>query len=87
MEDKPGKTSLSGVLGIEVRVRDAISQLVLKGLDDAALEGVQLLLDLRAARAMSPGSPQRAGIVTLLIGFHTRAMLAMVEHDSKALQR
>lgn len=86
MEDRPGKSSLSGVRGIEVRVRDAISQLVLKGLDDVALEGMNLLMDLRAAREMSPGNPKRAGIVTLLIGFHTRALLALVEHDRAGAQ-
>ena len=87
MEDRPGKSSLSGVLGIEVRVRDAISQLVLKGLDDVALEGMRLLVDLRSARDMAPGNPQRAGIVTLLIGFHTRALLALVEHERAVAQR
>ena len=81
MEEKPGKSSLSGVHGIEVRVRDAISQLVLKGLDDLALEGMRLLSDLRTAREMAPGNAQRAGMVTSLIGFHTRALLALVEHD------
>ncbi len=87
MAENHGKSSLSGVLGIEVRVRDAISQLVLKGLDRQALEGMQLLMDLNDARAMSPGNPQRTGIVTLLIGFHTRALLALVEHESKAPHR
>lgn len=87
MAENHGKSSLSGVLGIEVRVRDAISQLVLKGLDRQALEGMQLLMELNDARAMSPGNPQRTGIVTLLIGFHTRALLALVEHESKAPHR
>lgn len=86
MEEKLG-SSLSGVLGIEVRVRDAIALLVRRGLDTQALEGIHLLLDLRDARQMAPGNPQRTGIVTLLIGFHTRALLALAEQDAHAAGR
>lgn len=79
-----GKSSLSGVTGIETRVRDAIAQLVLKGLDVEAVEGLTLLAELNAARDMSPGSPIRATIVTKLIGFHTRALLALVQKEDQS---
>lgn len=79
--DDPRKGSLSGVSGIEFRVRDAVSQLVLKGLDLEAQEGLSLLAELRAAHLRPPGSPERTTIVTKLIGFHTRALLALVQHE------
>src|SRR5690242_12128367 len=87
MEEKLGASSLSGVLGIEARVRDAIALLVRKGLDNQALEGIHLLLDLRDVRQMAPGNPQRTGIVTLLIGFHSRALLALAEHEARVPER
>jgi hypothetical protein len=75
----PGKGSLSGVQGIETRVRDVVSQLVLKKLDELAGEGFALLAELRAAHELSPGNPARTTIVTRMIGFHSRALSELVK--------
>ena len=73
---------MSGVAGIEVRCRDAIAQLVIAGLDDLAVEGMALLSDLKLAHGADPGTPSRTQIVTRLIGFHSRALLALMNQGA-----
>jgi len=78
MADDPARSSLSGVQGIETRVRDAISQLVLASIDDLAVEGMCLLADLRLAKTDDPGTPMRTQIVTRMASWHTRALSALL---------
>lgn len=67
-------SSLSGVAGIESRVRDAIAEAVKAGLDDVASGGLALLAELRA----HPNT-DRSDIVAKLMEYHSRTLAALIE--------